>query len=85
MDDDHRVALAGVADIVSKVMIQKAFSCEHNGLKRKRDADTTEDSEGEGLAGDDEDGLVFTVDGGEDIVQTQFSDSAIYLIEGGQD
>ena len=57
MDDDHRVALAGVADIVSKVMIQKAFSCEHNGLKRKRDADTTVDSEGEGLAGDDEDGL----------------------------
>jgi hypothetical protein len=28
---------------------------------------------------------VFTVDGGEDIVQTQFSDSAIYTIEGGQD
>ena len=27
---------------------------------------------------------IFTADGGEDIVQTQFSDSAIYLIEGGE-
>ena len=28
---------------------------------------------------------IFTVDGGENIVQEQFSNSAIYIIEGGQD
>ena len=28
---------------------------------------------------------IFTVDGGEDIVQTQFSEIAIYTIEGGID
>lgn len=43
--DDDRAALAGVADIVSRVMVRKAFSGEQNGRKRKRDTDTTEDSE----------------------------------------
>jgi len=47
MDDDDRVALKGVADIVSRVMVQKAFSGEQNGRKRKRDTDTTEESEEE--------------------------------------
>ena len=47
MDDDDRAALAGVADIVSRVMVQKAFNGEQNGRKRKRDTDTTEDSEEE--------------------------------------
>lgn len=47
MDDDERVALAGAADIVSRVMVQKAFSGEQNGRKRKRDTDTTEESEDE--------------------------------------
>ena len=47
MDDDDRAALAGVADIVSRVMVQQTFSGEENGRKRKRDTDTTEASEDE--------------------------------------
>ena len=47
MDDDDRLALAGVADIVSRVMVQKAFSGEQNDRKRKRNTDTTEESEDE--------------------------------------